>query len=58
VSELVHVALSALDKTDVETNLYPFMLAAVGKGRDDAFDSGDKLASIYELLRRNPSHIK
>ena len=56
--ELVHAAPSVLDEADGETNLYPFMLAAVGKGRDEASETGDKLASIYELLRRNPSHIK
>lgn len=58
VCELVHAAPSVLDEADGETNLYPFMLAAVGKGRDEASETGDKLASIYELLRRNPSHIK
>jgi len=58
VCELVHAAPSVLDEADGETNLYPFMLAAVGKGRDEGLETGDKLASIYELLRRNPSHFK
>ena len=58
VRELVNAAPSVLDDIDEDTSFYPFMLASVEQERDKGLGTGDKLATIFELLRRNPSHIK
>ena len=52
VRALVQAYPDALTMPDVNTNLYPFMLAAsVGRGRGDC-------ATIYELLRGAPELVK
>ena len=58
VRELVDAAPSVLGDFDEDTNCYPFMLASVEQKGDEGLETGDKLATIFELLRRNPSHIK
>lgn len=58
VSELTEVAPSALTVLDGETNMFPFMLAAEGKQYDAAFSKGQKLTTIYGLLRADPSQIR
>ena len=58
VSELTEVAPSALTVLDEETNMFPFMLAAEGKQYDAAFSKGQKLTTIYGLLRADPSQIR
>jgi len=55
VRELIQTAPSTLDVKDKTTSLYPFMLAATG---EPVISTGQKLTTIYELLRRNPSQIQ
>ncbi len=55
IKELVEAAPFALGAIDGETNMFPFMLAAEGKVSDEMLNPGQKLSTVYELLRRGPS---
>lgn len=55
VRELIQIAPSTLDVKDKATSLYPFMLAATGESE---IPTSQKLTTIYELLRRDPSQIQ
>jgi len=57
VRELVDIAPFMLQIFDKETNMLPFMLAAEWKQYDTVFDKGEKLSTIYRLLRPDPSVI-
>jgi ankyrin repeat protein len=58
INELVKAAPFAIGAMDEESSMFPFMLAAEGKNSDGTLDPGQKLSTIYELLRRGPSLIR
>ena len=58
VQELIAAAPFALEVRDGESNMFPFMLAAEGKESDETLNPGQKLTTVYELLRRGPSQIQ
>ncbi len=55
VAEVVEAAPLALGVRDKDTMMLPYMIAAEGKASDSALYPGQKLSTVYELIRRGPS---
>ena len=58
IRELIDAAPSTLGAIDEETGIFPFMLAAEAKESDESLNAGQKLTTIFELLKRGPSYIQ
>lgn len=58
ISELTDAAPFALRVVDNTKGTFPFMLAAEYRDSDETLNAGQKLTTIYELLKREPSQIQ
>ncbi len=58
VKELALAAPATVSAMDKVTSMLPFMLAAERKGWDTTFSRGEKLTTVFELLRAEPSQVQ